>query len=203
VIRVIGGRWRGRKLLVPPGSTTRPTSERARQALFDMLLHAPFAGRAQVEGARVLDAFAGSGALGIEALSRGAAEAAFIENDPAALRALRANVAALGEGVGARVIAADATDPPAPPVAATLAFLDAPYGQCLAARALIALAARGWFAEGALVCVETARGEALACGPGFAVLDDRSHGRARLRTLGFGAAPPDAARLSAGSAASR
>ena len=95
MIRVIAGRWKGRRLLVPEGRATRPTSDRARQALFDMLLHAPFAGRALIEGARVLDAFAGTGALGIEALSRGAAEAVFIERDAAALAALRGNVAAL------------------------------------------------------------------------------------------------------------
>jgi 16S rRNA (guanine966-N2)-methyltransferase len=204
VIRIVAGRWKGRKLLVPPGRATRPTSDRARQALFDMLMHAPFAGRAAVEGARVLDAFAGTGALGIEALSRGAAEAVFIENDAAALAALRANIAGLA-GVAAQVLAADATDPPAPSFAVTLAFLDPPYGQGLATRALAALVARGWFAEGALVCVETARDEELVCGtappprdgvggrrashealpPNFSLLDDRAHGKARLRTLRF------------------
>jgi 16S rRNA (guanine966-N2)-methyltransferase len=210
---------------VPEGRATRPTSDRARQALFDMLMHAPFAGRAAVEGARVLDAFAGTGALGIEALSRGAAEAMFIENDPAALGALRANLAGIvgagphpalsrrervphptgapsapsgrgqGEGAIARVIVGDAVHPPAPPWAATLAFLDPPYGRGLAARALPALAARGWFADGALVCVETARGEDLVPDgpappgtlPGFTLLDDRAHGKARLRTLRFNA----------------
>jgi 16S rRNA (guanine966-N2)-methyltransferase len=189
MIRVIAGRWRGRRLAVPPGLATRPTSDRARQALFDMLWHAPWAGRDAVDGARVLDAFAGSGALGIEALSRGAAEAVFIEHDAAALRVLRANVAALD---GARVIAADATLPPAPPFAATLAFLDPPYGQGLAARALAALAARGWFAEGAILCVETGRDEALDV-PALAPLDDRAHGKARLRVF----------RVSAGNDASR
>lgn len=180
MIRIIAGRFKGRRLQVPEGRATRPTSERARQALFDMLLHAPFAGRGAVEGARVLDACAGTGALGIEALSRGAASAVFIENDPAALRALRQNLSGLQAGW--QVIAADATQPPAAPLAATLAFLDPPYGAALAARALAGLAARGWFAPGALVCVETARQEALEV-PGFALLDDRSHGRARLRTL--------------------
>jgi len=230
MIRVIAGRFRGRRLSVPEGRATRPTSDRARQALFDMLLHAPFAGRGVLEGARVLDAFAGTGALGIEALSRGAAEAVFIERDAAALAALRGNVASVG--ALARVVVADATRPPAPPFAVTLAFLDPPYGDGLAARALAALAAGGWFAEGAIVCVETGRGEQLVCGtappprpspargegartaphglppplrgrvgvggrwaehealpPGFALLDDRAHGKARLRTLRFSAAP--------------
>jgi 16S rRNA (guanine966-N2)-methyltransferase len=221
MIRIIAGRWKGRRLAVPPGLATRPTSDRARQALFDMLWHAPWAGRAAVEGARVLDAFAGSGALGIEALSRGATEAVFIEHDAAALRVLRENLGALGggphpalsrrervlrptggkpspsgrglgEGLAARVIAGDATAPPAPPFAATLAFLDPPYGQGLAARALVALAARGWCADGALVCIETGREETLDPA-GFTPLADRTHGKARLRVL----------RFSAGSGASR
>lgn len=188
MIRVISGRLRGRRLLVPRGTMTRPTGERARQALFDMLAHAPFAGRSAIEGARVVDAFAGTGALGIEALSRGAAEAVFIERDGAALAALRANLASLGLGPGqggaARVVAGDATRPPPPPFAATLAFLDPPYGEGLALAALAALAARGWFADAGLACVETARAEALEV-PGFTLLDDRAHGRARLRCLRF------------------
>src|SRR5271163_969890 len=93
-MRIIGGTWRGRALQAPPGDTTRPTADRARQALFDMLLHAPWGGREAVEDAVVLNAFAGTGALGLEALSRGAATAAFIEHDRAALAALRANIAA-------------------------------------------------------------------------------------------------------------
>lgn len=180
MIRIIAGRFKGRRLAVPPGTTTRPTSDRARQALFDMLLHAPFAGRAVVEGALVLDAFAGTGALGIEALSRGAAEALFIEHDAAALKALRANLS----GLPARAVVADATDPPPAPFAATLAFFDPPYAHGFAARALVALAARGWLADGALVCVETGRDEELDL-PGFTLLDDRAHGKARLRTLRF------------------
>ena len=182
MIRIIAGRFKGRRLAVPPGATTRPTSDRARQAQFDMLLHAPFAGRGVVEGARVLDAFAGTGALGIEALSRGAAEAVFIEQDAAALKALRTNLL----GLPARLVRADATDPPPAPFAATLAFVDPPYARGLAARALVALAARGWLADGALACVETGRGEELDL-PGFALLDDRAHGKARLRSLCFNA----------------
>lgn len=184
MIRIIAGRFRGRRLAAPEGRTTRPTSDRARASLFDMLWHAPWAGRGVVEGARVLDAFAGTGALGLEVLSRGAAEAAFIENDPAALKALRANILALA--APALVFAADATAPPPAPFACGLVFLDAPYDQGLSARALAALVARGWIAQGAIVCVETARGEALDV-PGFTLLDDRAHGRARLRCFRFNA----------------
>jgi 16S rRNA (guanine966-N2)-methyltransferase len=200
VIRIIAGRFKGRRLAVPEGFSTRPTSERARQALFDMLWHAPFAGRGLIEGARVLDAFAGSGALGFESLSRGAAQAVFIENDREAVAVLRANAASLG--AAARVVVADVLAPPAPPFAASLAFVDPPYGAGLAGPALSALAAAAWFADGALVCVETARGEVpgsgeqpcrTSAGGSFQLLDTRTHGKANLTTL----------RFSAGSAASR
>ncbi|HEY5299219.1 MAG TPA: RsmD family RNA methyltransferase [Acetobacteraceae bacterium] len=94
-MRIIAGAWRGRALIAPPGETIRPTADRVRQALFDMLLHAPWAGPDTLKGARVLDAFAGTGALGLEALSRGAAHVTFMERDRAALTALRANIAVL------------------------------------------------------------------------------------------------------------
>jgi 16S rRNA (guanine(966)-N(2))-methyltransferase RsmD len=90
-MRIIAGAWRGRALAAPPGLATRPTADRVRQSLFDMILHAAWGGRAVLEGAMVLDAFAGTGALGLEALSRGAESAVFFERDRAALAALRAN----------------------------------------------------------------------------------------------------------------
>ena len=106
-MRIVGGAWRGRGLVAPPGQVTRPTADRVRQALFDMLLHAPWGGRTVIEGAVVLDVFAGTGALGLEALSRGAARACFIEQDAAALRALRANVAACRAEGRVEVVAGD------------------------------------------------------------------------------------------------
>lgn len=180
--RIIAGRLRGRRLVVPPGLATRPTAERVRQALFDMLWHAPWAGRAAVEGAQVLDAFAGTGALGLEALSRGAAAASFLETDRAALAALRANVAACRAEAEARVIAADATRPPRAASPCDLLFLDPPYGQGLLPRAVAALAAAGWIAPGALLCVELGASEALDL-PAHAVLAERAHGAARIVVL--------------------
>jgi 16S rRNA (guanine966-N2)-methyltransferase len=109
-MRIVAGAWRGRTLVAPPGQGTRPTADRVRQAVFDMLMHAEWGGRAAVEGAVVLDVFAGTGALGLEALSRGAASACFIESDPAALRALRANVAACKAEDQTRVLAGDVLD---------------------------------------------------------------------------------------------
>ena len=185
-MRIVAGLWRGRSLAAPPmqprgGETTRPTADRVRQALFDMLLHAPWVGRDAVVGATVLDAFAGTGALGLEALSRGAAHAHFLERDRAALAALRANIAALK--APASVHPADATRPP-PGTPCSLVFLDPPYGQGLIERALPALAQAGWLAPAALLVVETGRDEPLAL-PGDP-LAERPHGAARITVLRWG-----------------
>src|SRR5581483_3845711 len=111
-MRIVAGTWRGRTLIAPPGTSTRPTADRVRQALFDMLLHAPWGGRDTIEGATVLDVFAGTGAFGLEALSRGAAHASFIEHDHAALAALRVNIAACRAQERCSVLAIDALGTP-------------------------------------------------------------------------------------------
>ncbi|WP_237216835.1 16S rRNA (guanine(966)-N(2))-methyltransferase RsmD [Falsiroseomonas oryziterrae] len=181
-MRIVAGRHRGRSLAAPPGQGTRPTADRVRQALFDMLWHAPWAGRDTMDGARVLDAFAGTGALGLEALSRGAAHATFIEQDRAALAALRANVASLREAEATSVIAGDATRPPRAPAPCTLLFLDPPYGKELVPRAVAALGTAGWIAPGALVVAELGKAEPLDL-PGYAPLAERAHGAARIVIL--------------------
>ena len=180
-MRIIAGRWKGRVLLAPEGARTRPTGARARQALFDMLWHAPWAGRERVEGAQVLDGFAGTGALGLEALSRGAAHADFLENDPAALQALRANLRGC-KGAEGRAWPADALRPPRAPEPCTLLFLDPPYGQGLVPRALQALGAAGWIAPGAILCAELGPGDPLP-EAGFDTLATRSHGPATWHVL--------------------
>jgi 16S rRNA (guanine966-N2)-methyltransferase len=181
-MRVVGGRHRGRRLVAPPGDAVRPTSDRAREALFNILSHGDFAAAGlPFAGENVVDAFAGTGALGIEALSRGAARAAFIETDRAALGALRGNLAALDEEDSADVFSGDATRPPrAPPYAAALAFLDPPYRSGLAAPALVALAQMGWLAPRALAVIELAARELFAPPAGFAILDERTYGAAKL-----------------------
>ncbi|WP_421992739.1 RsmD family RNA methyltransferase [Roseococcus sp.] len=179
-MRIISGQWKGKRLVAPLGETTRPTSDRARQALFDMLWHSPWAGRELVDGAIVLDAFAGTGALGLEALSRGGTKGVFIEKDRAALIALRANIANCG--AEAQVIAGDATKPPRPVHAATLAFLDPPYAGGLLGPGLEALDAAGWFAPGALICTELGAKDPIP-ETRFETLADRSHGKARLLVL--------------------
>ena len=173
--RIIGGAWRGRRLVAPAGEATRPTADRVRQALFDRLMHAPWAGRAAVEGAAVLDVFAGTGAFGLEALSRGAARAVFIERDRPALAALGANIATCDASASCRIVAADALRPPSGQPS-TLVFLDPPYGQGLVPRAVAALAASGWLAPGALVLAETGREETLAVEP----VATWEHGAARV-----------------------
>ena len=152
-MRVVGGRLRGRPLSAPASRAIRPTSERLRETIFDILA-ARYA--ETLEGARVLDLFAGSGALGIEAISRGADFALFVDNGAEARALLRANVEALALGGVTRIWRADATKsgraPAGPPF--DLAFLDPPYGQGLASPTLAALVSGGWLRPDALAIVE-------------------------------------------------
>ena len=175
-MRIVAGAWRGRTLVAPPGDATRPTADRVRQALFDRLMHAPWAGRTVIEGARVLDAFAGTGALGLEALSRGAAHAVFIERDRSALATLRANIAACRAEAHCTVLAADALRPP-PGVLQGLLFLDPPYGAGLVPQAVAALAAARWAGPGTLAVAELGRNDPP---PVPDLLDDRTQGAARV-----------------------
>ena len=180
-MRVVGGRHRSRRLVVPLGDAVRPTSDRAREALFNILSHGNFATvGSPFAGENVLDAFAGTGALGFEALSRGAARAVFIETDRAALRALRQNVAALDEEDAADIVAGDATRPPRAPYACALAFLDPPYHTGLAAPALTELARMGWLEPRALAVVEIAASEDFLVPDGFTMIVARRYGTARL-----------------------
>ncbi len=182
-MRIIAGALRGRVLQAPAGLATRPTAQRMRQALFDMLMHAPWA-EGRVGGARVLDAFAGTGALGLEALSRGAASCVFLEKDRAALAVVRANVAACRMETAAQVVAGDALRPPALAGAGCdLVFLDPPYGQDLVPKAVAALAAAGWITPGALVIAEIGREEVLAL-PGEKLVE-RGHGAALVTAWGM------------------
>ncbi len=174
--RIIAGAWRGRKLTTPAGTQTRPTSARARQAAFDILLHAAWAGAEFLREAAVLDVFAGTGAFGLEALSRGAPRATFIESAAAALAALRANITACRAGDTASVIAADALFPP-PGAPHHLLFLDPPYGENLLPRALAALATRDWIAPNALIVAELGPSDAFTPPE---TLAERRHGKARL-----------------------
>ena len=178
-MRIISGHWRGRALIAPEGKATRPTADRVREALFSML-----ASRlGSFEGLRIFDGFAGTGALGLEALSRGAAHGSFVENDPAALKALRTNIA--GMKFAADVIAAPIEALGTAPAACHVIMLDPPYESGLGDTALLRLAERGWIAPHALISVETSRKETLTSA--YEVLSVRDHGKARLHLLRAGA----------------
>lgn len=183
-IRIVGGVHRGRRLVAPAGETVRPTSDRAREALFNILSHGSFAASGlPFAGRPVLDAFAGTGAFGLEALSRGASAAVFLENGREALTALRRNIAGLDATDRAYIVAGDATRPPRAPFAYALAFLDPPYRSGLAGPALAALAAAGWLASDALAVVEIAAAEEFVPPAGFTIVDERVYGAARLAFL--------------------
>jgi len=188
-LRIVSGEFRGKTLIAPPGEATRPTSDRARQAIFNILEHAAWS--KGVREARVIDLFAGSGALGFEALSRGAAFCLFVENDEAARGAIRQNAEAMHAFGKTRVHRRDATDlgvrPGADGPAFDLAFLDPPYAKGLGEKALERLAAGGWLAEGAMVVFERGAGEGDFTVDGFEGLDARDYGAARVNFLRFGA----------------
>jgi 16S rRNA (guanine966-N2)-methyltransferase len=184
-MRIIAGKHRHRALLAPEGHAVRPTSDRARESVFDILAHGRFAEQDVCLDAMVLDAFAGTGAFGLEALSRGARHAAFIEKDRDARAALQQNIAALGETPHAAIVNGDATRPPRATGACSLVFLDPPYGEDLAAPALKALAQSGWLADDALAVVEIAAKEDMEIPDGFAPLDERRYGAAKFLFLRY------------------
>ncbi len=152
-MRIVGGRLRGRALAAPKSQGIRPTADRLREALFNILTHAY---GDPVSGARVLDLFAGTGALGLEAISRGAAFALFVDDGAEARALLRQNVEALGVAAVTRFFRRDATKlGPAHPVDPfSLAFLDPPYGKGLAEKALVSAREGGWLTDDALIVVE-------------------------------------------------
>jgi 16S rRNA (guanine966-N2)-methyltransferase len=183
-MRIDSGAHKGKKLAVPDGRDVRPTADRARQAIFNMLVH----GENVVRDAKVLDAFAGSGALGLEALSRGAASLVAFDSDAASLKAIRANVAGCHEEARATVQAANATKPPAARgfgerAPADLVFLDPPYGQDLVSAALIALDKAGWIASDAVIVAEMDRRDGFDLPTGFTIATDRHYGKARILIL--------------------
>jgi 16S rRNA (guanine966-N2)-methyltransferase len=173
-MRVVGGRLKGRNLASPSSREIRPTADRLRESVFNILIHAY---DDPLQGARVLDLFAGTGALGIEAVSRGAVFALFVDNGTEARALLRNNVEALGLGGVTKVFRRDATDlGPAHPVEPfSLAFLDPPYGKGLAVKALASVRDGGWLTKGALVVVEEAKSAALVVPEGFEELERRAY----------------------------
>jgi len=191
-LRVVGGRLKGRPLKLPgrgtaEGRALRPTADRVRESLFNVLAHGveDFA----IAGVTVVDVFAGTGALGLEAMSRGAGHAVFIDDAPAALACVRENAARLGLARAVTLLKLDARKLAPPPLAAKapagLVFLDPPYGSGLAPVALAGLAQKGWLKPGAVAVVEVEAEEPLTPPNGFTAFDERTYGRARLVFLRF------------------
>lgn len=192
-MRVVGGAFKGRALKAPSNQTVRPTTDRAREALFNILAHNDdlFVEDQGLDGATVIDLFAGTGALGLEALSRGAAFALFVDNSIEGRGLIRENMQACGVAARARLFKRDATKigERGKMDRATLAFLDPPYGKGLGERALTALHDGNWLAPDALVIVEeSAKADFTASEP-FEVLQTRQMGETQLSFLRYGAAP--------------
>ena len=185
-MRIVGGSLRGRRLRAPAGMRVRPTGERVREALFDILLHGGMS--RPLEGAHVVDLFAGTGALGLEALSRGAASLTAVESEADVRGVLRANIEALGCADRATVVACDATHLPQAASVCGLALLDPPYRSGLATPALAALVEGGWLDDQATIVVEHEVNDAFEPPAALTVRDQRRYGRTALTFLSPAAA---------------
>lgn len=175
-MRIIAGQWRGRPIIAPKGDATRPTADRMREALFSML-----ASRlGSFEELAVADLFAGSGALGLEALSRGAASCVFVEQDRAAVDALKANIAKLGAKADVRAQSVLALPPATKPY--DLILMDPPYGTGAGAVALDKLGRLGWADDATWISIETGKTETVAV-DGFTAEVERVHGKGKITLL--------------------
>ena len=191
-MRIIAGAYRGTKIEAPKGRNSRPTADRAREALFNVMEHGDFP---RLAGTRVIDLFAGSGALGLEALSRGADYALFVETDAKARGAIRANIEALGLYGATRIHRRSAEKLGAMPASAggpfDVAFLDPPYGRDMPAPCLEGLDRGGWLKPDAIAVLEQGVGEAPTQAVGFTQLETRDYGAARVTFFRYSpAAPP-------------
>jgi 16S rRNA (guanine966-N2)-methyltransferase len=188
-VRIVGGKFRGRPLQAPEGKATRPTSDRVREAIFNRLEHGVPDFR--IDGARVLDLFAGTGALGLEALSRGARNLLSIDDSEAARGLIRRNADSLGMIGQVKLWRRDAAKLGAckPMSPFDLVFIDPPYGKGLAGQALAALAAGGWLAPEAVIVVEESTKAELPLPDSLAILNDSHYGETRVLTLRFAEDP--------------
>jgi 16S rRNA (guanine966-N2)-methyltransferase len=184
-MRVTGGTLGGRTLAPPPDERVRPTSDKVRQAIFNVLAHNDFGVGFTLEGARIVDLFAGTGALGIEALSHGAAFALFVDDSAESRALIRTNVEALALTGVTKIWRRDATDLGTMAAGASgpfkLAFLDPPYRKELAPRALVSLREGRWLSANAIAVVESAKGEDVVIPDGFVQIDERSYGDTGVR----------------------
>lgn len=185
-MRIVGGKFRGREIKGPTDSATRPTSDRVRESIFNILAHgiADFA----LEDVRVMDLFAGTGALGLEALSRGAKFCLFVEEDSSARGVIRSNADSCGVIGQCKIWRRDATDlgPSAPQSPYGLVFADPPYGKGLGEKALVSLVEGGWLAPQAIVVLEEAEKAQVADVAGLTLIDARVYGDTQVRFYRFG-----------------
>jgi 16S rRNA (guanine966-N2)-methyltransferase len=184
-MRIVAGKFKGRRLLAPEGRDIRPTSDRARESIFNIIEHAPFA--PDLEGGSAIDVFAGTGALGFEAMSRGATPVTFVDVDDMARATILKNAGTMGQGRAVTVLRLDATKMPPPPriakCPARFAFLDAPYDQDVSGPALLSMLGRGWVAAGSLCVVETPSDKTFDAPRGYTMEDQRKYGRAMVSFL--------------------
>ena len=178
--RIIAGRYRGRRLSVPKGRDVRPTTDRMRERLFSILSHHKYP---DMEGARVADLFAGTGALGLEALSRGADHVCFVEMARPSLQIIRENVRSLEVEADIHILPASATKLPATDAPFDFIFMDPPYRKDLVLPALDALASNGWLKAGSVIVCELASDEETEFPDTFEMLDDRTPGQQRIVIL--------------------
>ena len=178
-MRIIAGELSGREIVAPEGSTTRPMTDRVRGAVFNVLAHREWP-NFELQGASILDAFCGTGALAFESLSRGASTATLLEKDPAALRAARTNATRLGLDSRCKIIATDTLQPPRAESSCDLVFLAPPYRKNLVVPAMLALAQAGWIAPHALLVIETAKKETLDFPENLSILVEKTWGDTRV-----------------------
>jgi 16S rRNA (guanine966-N2)-methyltransferase len=186
MLRIISGRYKGRKLREPPADGVRPTIERIREAVFNSLTHGLITeGGAGFDGLNVADVFAGSGAMGFEALSRGAEHVIFLDTNAAALRSIDKNAEQLEADTSVTVQYRDAVNPGPAPHRCDLVFFDAPYRSGLNADALEAMSKDGWFADGAIIVCELGGTEDLDTPDGFEVLNTRRYRSTKIIYLQY------------------
>ncbi len=185
MLKVISGKHRGRRIEVLDDKAVRPTSGRTRAAIFNILHHASFLEFDVITDAVVVDLFCGSGALGLEALSRGAAHVTFIDQNPKCLALIEQAAEKWGERSQVTTLRSDSTNIPPARKKCMLAFLDAPYRQGLTGKGLETLKKSGWLENGAVVVAETAKEEDYDLPEGFTLLDERVYNNTKVRFIGF------------------
>ena len=186
MLKIIAGKHRGRNIETLPGKEIRPTTGFTREAVFNILMHGQFSGEnSPLINKRVVDLFCGTGALGFEALSRGAAHVSFIDQNPKALDLAKKTATNIGESKNAVFIRSDSTHVPKAHIACSLAFVDPPYEKGMAEKGLVSLTDGGWLEDGAIVVVEQAKKEALNPPIHMTLLDERTYGITRISILKY------------------